>query len=65
MYVISCAFRWGVAIVGEFFYWALLTVLWDPLLGTEGVLGVSSHEEYHLGGDEEYHEEYHLTGLWA
>ena len=37
MYVISCAFRRGVAIVGEFFYWALLTPLWDPLSGTGGV----------------------------
>ena len=24
-------FRWRVAIIGEFFYWALLTPLWDPL----------------------------------
>ena len=21
MYAIACAFRWGVALVGEFFYW--------------------------------------------
>ena len=27
-------FRWGVSLVGEFFYWALLTSLWDPLSGT-------------------------------
>ena len=32
-------FRWGVALVGEFFYWALLTLLWDPLSGTRGVQG--------------------------
>ena len=32
-------FRWGVALVGEFFYWALLTPLWDPLSGTGGVQG--------------------------
>ena len=36
MYSISCAFKRGVALVGEFFYWALLNPLWDPLLGTEG-----------------------------
>ena len=23
-------FRWGVALVGEFNYWALLTPSWDP-----------------------------------
>ena len=34
MYAIACAFRRGVALVGEFFYWALLTLSWDPLLGT-------------------------------
>ena len=27
----------GVALLGEFFYWALLTPSWDPLLGTESV----------------------------
>ena len=25
MYAIACAFRWVVALVGEFFYWVLLT----------------------------------------
>ena len=29
-------FKWGVALVGEFFYWALLIPLWDPLSGTGG-----------------------------
>ena len=29
-------FRWGVALVGEIFYWALLTPLWDPFQ-VEGV----------------------------
>ena len=33
MVVIACAFRWGVALVGEFFYWVLLTSSWDPLSG--------------------------------
>ena len=25
VFSIACAFRWGVALVGEFIYWALLT----------------------------------------
>ena len=29
---IAYAFRWEVALVGEFFYWTLLTTLWDPFL---------------------------------
>ena len=40
MYVCNiCAFRWGVALIGEFSYWALLTSSWDPLLGTGSVQG--------------------------
>ena len=39
MVAIACAFRWGVALVGEFFYSALLTPLWDPFSGTGGVQG--------------------------
>ena len=31
MYVIACAFMWGVALVGEILYWALLTLLLEPL----------------------------------
>ena len=34
-------FRWGVALIGEFFYWALIIPLWDPLSGTGGVQGDS------------------------
>ena len=45
MYAIACAFRQGVAIVGEFFYWALLTPLWDPLLGTGGCTGRRRSDE--------------------
>ena len=30
---IGCALRWGVVSVGIILYWALLTLLWDPLLG--------------------------------
>ena len=37
MYPIACAFRRGVALVGEIFYRALLTPSWDPLSGTGGV----------------------------
>ena len=39
MVVIACAFRWGVALVGEFFYWALLTPSWEPFSGTGSVQG--------------------------
>ena len=39
MVAIACAFRWRVALVGEFFYWALLTSSWDLLLGTGSVQG--------------------------
>ena len=28
---IACAFRWGVALVGEFLYWALLIPLWENI----------------------------------
>ena len=28
-YAIACALRWGVALVGDFLYWALLTPLWE------------------------------------
>ena len=27
---IGCALRWGVALVGDYHYWALLTPSWDP-----------------------------------
>ena len=27
---IACAHRWGVALVGDCHYWALLTPSWDP-----------------------------------
>ena len=39
MVAIACVFRRGVALVGEFFYWALLTPSWDPLSGIGGVQG--------------------------
>ena len=28
---IACALRWGVAFIGDYHYWALLTPSWDPL----------------------------------
>ena len=27
---IACELRWGVALVGDYHYWALLTPSWDP-----------------------------------
>ena len=30
MVAIACAFRWGVALLGEIFYSPLLTSSWDP-----------------------------------
>ena len=31
---IACALRWGVAIVGDFLYWVLLTPSWEYISGT-------------------------------
>ena len=28
--IIACALRWGVALVGDYHYWHLLTPSWDP-----------------------------------
>ena len=28
--IIACALRWGVALVGDYHYWALFTPSWDP-----------------------------------
>ena len=30
---IACAFRWGVALVGDYHYWVLLTLSWDHISG--------------------------------
>ena len=30
---IACAVKWGVALVGDYHYWALLIPSWDPGLG--------------------------------
>ena len=28
--IIVCALRWGVILVGDYYYWALFTPSWDP-----------------------------------
>ena len=30
---IACALRWGVALIGDYHYWALLTPSWDHISG--------------------------------
>ena len=45
---IACALRWGVALVGDYHYWALLTVSWDPLSGTSQVQATDSHLGPHI-----------------
>ena len=30
-YGIACTFRWGVALVGDFLYWTLLTLSWENI----------------------------------
>ena len=35
-YVIACALRWEVALVGDFLYWAKRTPLWDKYFQTRG-----------------------------
>ena len=42
-YAIACALRWGVALVGIFLCWALLTPSGDPLLGIGNVQGDDTH----------------------
>ena len=42
---ISCALRWGVALVGDYHYWALLTPSWDPPFRyRSGVDGLPAYE---------------------
>ena len=46
---IACALRWGVAIVGDYHYWALLTLSWDPpLSGTGQVQTADPHSGPHI-----------------
>ena len=45
---IACALRWGVALVGDYHYWALLTPSWDPLSSTGQVQTVDPHSGPHI-----------------
>ena len=45
---IACALRWGVAFLGDYHYWALLTPLWDPLSGTGQVQTVDPHSRPYI-----------------
>ena len=45
---IVCTLRWGVALVGDYHYWALLTSSWDPLSGTGQVQTVDPHSGPHI-----------------
>ena len=35
---IACALRWGVALVGDYHYWALLISSWDHISGARQLL---------------------------
>ena len=41
--VITCALRWGVTLVGDYHYRALLTLSWDSLSGTGPVQVAEPH----------------------
>ena len=45
---IACALRWGVALVGDYHYWALLTPSWYPLSGTCQVQAADPHSGPHI-----------------
>ena len=45
---IACALRWGVALVGYYHFWALLTPSWDPLSGTGQVQTADPHSGPHI-----------------
>ena len=45
---IACALRWGVALVGDYHYWALLTHRGPPLSGTGQVQAVGPHSGPHI-----------------
>ena len=46
---IACALRWGVALIGDYHYWAFLTPSWDPLLsGTGQVQMADQHSGPHI-----------------
>ena len=43
VFVITCALRWGVTHVGNYYYWVLLTLLRDHYLGTWSVREDDAH----------------------
>ena len=45
---IACALRWGVALVGDYHYWALLTRRGNPLSGTGQVEAAEPHSGPHI-----------------
>ena len=44
-----CILGGGVALIGNIFYWALLTSSWDPLSGTGPVQAFDLHMGPHEG----------------
>ena len=53
-------FRWEVALVGEFFYWALLIPLWDPPFQVQGV-----YRETALRRGHDYEEGRHVASMYV
>ena len=45
---IEFALMWGVALVGDYHYWVLLTPSWDPLSGTGQVQAVDPYSGPHI-----------------
>ena len=46
--VIACALRWGIALVGDYHYWALLTPSWDPPFRYSKVQAADPHSGPHI-----------------
>ena len=46
--VIACVHRWGVSLVGDYHYWALITPSWDPLSGIGQVQAADLHSGLHI-----------------
>ena len=44
----ACALRWGVALVGDYHYWALLTRRGTPLSCTDQVQTADPHSRPHI-----------------
>ena len=47
--IIACTLKWGVALVGVIFYWALFTSSWDPLSDTGPMQASDQHMGPHAG----------------